>query len=133
MNKIENAEIKSSVAGGLRHGLPYFFLGGAIGTTLALLFAPKAGNELRGEIADLTRKGYDTTLEKAKELKEHSADAIHTVKEKVESVYDFASAKLAFVNKPVTGDVSAADTPPSLLEDSSAKQARTGRKSSNIL
>ena len=37
--------------------LTYFLLGGTVGALVALLFAPKAGRELRGDIADVTRKG----------------------------------------------------------------------------
>ena len=78
----------------LREGLTYFMIGGGIGAVIALLFARKSGSELRGEIADVTRKGYDATLEKASEFKARSADAIGTVKEKAAAVYDSASAKL---------------------------------------
>ncbi len=35
----------------------YFLVGAGIGAITALLFAPKAGSELRSEIADGTRKG----------------------------------------------------------------------------
>ena len=37
--------------------LTYLLIGGGIGAIIALLFAPKAGSELRGDIADVTRKG----------------------------------------------------------------------------
>ena len=43
--------------------LTYLLVGGGIGAVLALLFAPKSGHELRGDIADVTRKG----IEKGKE------------------------------------------------------------------
>ena len=36
-----------------------FLLGGAVGALAALLFAPKSGRELRGDIADATRQGVD--------------------------------------------------------------------------
>ncbi len=36
--------------------LSYLLIGGGIGALLALLFAPKSGHELRGDIADVTRK-----------------------------------------------------------------------------
>ena len=39
--------------------LTYLLIGGGIGAVLALLFAPKSGQELRGDIADATRKGID--------------------------------------------------------------------------
>ncbi|NJM52639.1 MAG: YtxH domain-containing protein [Blastocatellia bacterium] len=42
--------------------LTYLLIGGGIGAILALLFAPKSGQELREDIADATRK----SLEKAR-------------------------------------------------------------------
>lgn len=84
-------------------GLVFLGVGAAIGAVVALLFAPKSGNELRGEIADVTRKGYDATLEKANELKDQSAKVVQIVKDKAEAVYDLAADKFA------TGTDAAAD------------------------
>ena len=39
--------------------LTYLLIGGGIGAIIALLFAPKSGQELRGDLADATRKGID--------------------------------------------------------------------------
>lgn len=36
--------------------LTYLLIGGGIGAIIALLFAPKSGQELREDIADATRK-----------------------------------------------------------------------------
>ena len=82
--------------------LTFLLIGGSIGAVLALLFAPKSGSKLRGDIAEVSRKGYDATLEKAHDLQRRSSDAIHTVKDKAESVYDFASGKLASGKEAVT-------------------------------
>lgn len=43
--------------------LAYFVIGGTVGAVVALLLAPKSGRELRGDIADATRKGVDRTRE----------------------------------------------------------------------
>lgn len=48
--------------------LSYFIIGGTIGAMVALLFAPKSGRELRGDIADATRKGVDLTRETATQI-----------------------------------------------------------------
>ena len=40
-----------------------FVLGGVVGAMVALLLAPKSGRELRGDIADVTRKGVDRARE----------------------------------------------------------------------
>ncbi len=48
--------------------LTYFLVGAGIGAVLALLFAPKSGEELRNDIADATRKGIDRSREAAQQL-----------------------------------------------------------------
>ena len=40
-----------------------FVLGGLVGAVAALLLAPKSGRELRGDLADATRKGVDRARE----------------------------------------------------------------------
>jgi len=49
-----------------------FLLGGAVGALVALLFAPKSGRELRGDIADVARKGADSARERASEYYEQT-------------------------------------------------------------
>jgi len=117
----------------------YFIAGTGIGAAVALVFAPKSGSELRGDIADATRKGYDATLEKANDLKEQSADVIQTVKDKAEAAYNFASGKLASGSDAVS-DVSSTTGGVSdgigRLENDSGMQPdtrATGRKSSSIM
>lgn len=90
-----------------RNGLLYLGVGAAVGATLALLFAPKPGSELRGDIADATRRGYDATKEKAIDLKDQSAEAVKAVKEKAATVYDFAVDKMAAGTEAVNDVVSA--------------------------
>ncbi|MEP6787390.1 MAG: YtxH domain-containing protein [Acidobacteriota bacterium] len=125
---------------GFANGLTYLLIGGGIGAALALLFAPKSGSELRENIADVTRKGYDATLEKANDLKAQSADVIQAVKEKAGSVYDLASAKLAKAPE-IAADVVSATT--GAVSDGiermqneagiSSKQPVSVRKGSNIV
>ena len=57
-------------AGTLSTQLSCFLIGGAVGAVVALLFAPKSGRELRGDIADTARKGVDTARERAGEYYE---------------------------------------------------------------
>lgn len=131
---------KSSPGAKLRDGLMYFIAGTGVGAAVALLFAPKSGSELRGDIADVTRQGYDATLEKANDLKEQSADVIQTVKDKAEAVYNFASGKLTFGSDAVSDVVSSSTGGVSdgigRLENDSGMQPdtrATGRKSSSIM
>ena len=79
----------------------YLLAGCGIGATLALLFAPKSGRELRSDISDITRKGYDETLELAHELKDRSAELYGSIKTHADKVYDLASEKLRLAEKTV--------------------------------
>ena len=63
-----------------------FLLGGAVGAIAALLFAPKSGRELRGDIADATRQGVDQARLKANEYYEVS-------RERATELYSTASTK----------------------------------------
>ena len=137
-NNTENGFRNSAV--GLRDGLTYLLIGTGIGAALALLFAPKSGMELRGEIADVTRKGYDATLDKAKDFRTQSNDVIKTVREKADSVYDFAATKLAKAEEVVEDAASATKTAVTggidkiQNESGLAGNSRsTGRKSTSIM
>ena len=54
--------------------LTYLLVGGGIGAILALLFAPKSGQELREDIADATRKGIEKSKEAATQLQERAGE-----------------------------------------------------------
>ncbi|HEV2801231.1 MAG TPA: YtxH domain-containing protein [Pyrinomonadaceae bacterium] len=71
---------------GLSTQLTCFLLGGAVGALAALLFAPKSGRELRGDIADATRQGVDRARDKANEYYEVSRG-------RATELYSTASAK----------------------------------------
>lgn len=58
--------------------LVYFLIGAGIGAITALLFAPKAGSELRADIADATRKGLDTARDTGRELSERANEYYQT-------------------------------------------------------
>jgi gas vesicle protein len=95
--------------------LTYFLVGAGIGAVLALLFAPKSGEELRNDIADATRKGidkskeaaqqlgvkateyYDTTRAKAGEYYETAGEYVEATREKATELYDTATTKAAEV------------------------------------
>jgi gas vesicle protein len=62
--------------------LIYFLIGAGIGAVTALLFAPKAGAELRSELADATRKGLDLARDTGRDLSERASDYYHTGVEK---------------------------------------------------
>jgi gas vesicle protein len=75
--------------------LTFLLIGAGIGATLALLFAPKSGRELRGDIADYTKKGLDAANEGARAIGDRAAEVYGTTSGRVAEVYGSASGKVA--------------------------------------
>ena len=73
--------------------LTYLLIGGGIGALLALLFAPKSGHELRGDIADVTRKGIDRTRETATQLGTRAGEYYEATKDRASDLYSNAADK----------------------------------------
>lgn len=73
--------------------LTYLLVGGGIGAILALLFAPKSGEELRGDIADATRKGLEKSKEAAAQLQERAGEYYEVSRDKAAELYQTASDK----------------------------------------
>lgn len=98
--------------------LTYLLIGGGIGAVLALLFAPKSGQELRGDIADATRKGIEKSKETAAHLqerageyyevgRERASEYIHTAQEKAGEFAEKARSAAATTANPFTAAVEA--------------------------
>ena len=75
--------------------LTYLLVGGGIGAVLALLFAPKSGEELRGDIADATRKGIEKSKETASQLQEKAGEYYEVSRERATELYQTAAEKAA--------------------------------------
>jgi gas vesicle protein len=84
--------------------LTFFLVGAGIGAVLALLFAPKSGEELRNDIADATRKGIDKSREAAQQLgakaseyydtaRETAGEYYEATRERASELYDTATTK----------------------------------------
>ncbi len=58
--------------------LVYFLIGAGIGAITALLFAPKAGSELRSDIADATKKSLDYARDTGRDLGERATEYYQT-------------------------------------------------------
>ena len=58
--------------------LAYFAIGATVGAVVALLFAPKAGRELRQDVADATRKGVDRARETGSQLSARAGEYYET-------------------------------------------------------
>jgi gas vesicle protein len=73
--------------------LTYLLIGGGIGAVIALLFAPKSGQELRGDIADATRKGIDKSREAAQQLGDRAGEYYGATKDRASEFYSQASER----------------------------------------
>jgi gas vesicle protein len=73
--------------------LTYLLIGGGIGAILALLFAPKSGQELRGDIADVTRKGIDRTREAATQIGTRAGEYYEVTRDRAAELYTTAADK----------------------------------------
>lgn len=91
--------------------LSYLLIGGGIGAILALLFAPKAGDEFRKTIADAARSGMDKTGELAADLGETVHTAFDNATAKAGETYQYIKEKMtdaAFANdgeRPAASEV----------------------------
>lgn len=87
--------VKRTTDGGSENAtrLAYFLIGGSIGAIVALLFAPKAGHELRGDIADVTRKGIDRTRETATQIGSRAGEYYEVTRDRATDLYSAASLK----------------------------------------
>jgi gas vesicle protein len=82
-NHINEDKTMAEKQGSGGDSLVYFLIGAGVGAITALLFAPKAGNELRLEIADATRKGLDYARDTGHEIGERALDLTTRGKEAV--------------------------------------------------
>lgn len=73
--------------------LTYLLIGGGIGAVIALLFAPKSGQELRGDIADATRKGIEKGKETASQLQERAGEYYEVGRERASELYETGREK----------------------------------------
>ena len=81
-------------AGAMSSRLSYLLIGGGIGAAIALLFAPKAGSEFRGDIANVAQKGYDNSLDMAQKMMDQSRDLYGSLKDKADNMTGGAASRL---------------------------------------
>lgn len=110
--------------------LSYLLIGGGIGAILALLFAPKSGQELRGDIADVTRKGVEKGKETAALVGEKAGDYYEVTRDKAGELYSTAQEKAGQLAEKAKGAVSNASNPFSAALDA-GKEAYTEEKRRN--
>ncbi len=115
--------------------LTYLLIGGGIGAILALLFAPKSGEELRGDIADATRKGIDRSREAAQQLGDRAGEYYEATRERASELYTQAAGRVGEVAHSAreaasrqTGTVAAAiDAGKKAYQDEKRKTEMSGR------
>lgn len=103
--------------------LTYLLIGGGIGAVIALLFAPKSGQELRGDLADATRKGIDKSREAAQQIGERAGEYYETTRERAGELYTQAATKASEVYTQATDKVS---------EVAQAARATAARQTSTV-
>lgn len=115
--------------------LTYLLIGGGIGAILALLFAPKSGHELRGDIADATRKGIDRSREAAQQLGDRAGEYYEATRGRATELYSQAAEKVTEVAQTArdaaqrqTGTVAAAiDAGKKAYQEEKRKTEMSGR------
>ena len=115
--------------------LTYLLIGGGIGAILALLFAPKSGQELRGDIADATRKGIDRSREAAQQLGDRAGEYYEATRNRAGELYSQAAERVGEVAQSAreaaarqTGTVAAAiDAGKKAYQEEKRKTEMSGR------
>lgn len=86
--------------------LTYLLIGGGIGAIIALLFAPKSGEELRGDLAEATRKGIDKSREAAQQLGDRAGEYYESTRERAGEFYTQAASKASDIYSQASEKVS---------------------------
>lgn len=86
--------------------LTYLLIGGGIGAIIALLFAPKSGEELRGDLAEATRKGIDKSREAAQQLGDRAGEYYESTRERAGEYYTQAAGKASDIYSQASEKVS---------------------------
>lgn len=110
--------------------LTYLLVGGGIGAILALLFAPKSGEELRGDIADATRKGIEKSKETAAQLQDKAGEYYEVSREKANEFYQTATEKATELSEKAK-TVAATTANPFTAAIEAGKDAYTAEKRKN--
>lgn len=110
--------------------LTYLLIGGGIGAIVALLFAPKSGQELRGDIADATRKGLEKGREAAGQIGEKAGEYYEVGRERATEFYQTAADKASELTEKAK-DAAARTGNPFSAAIEAGKEAYTAEKRKN--
>lgn len=73
--------------------LSYLLIGGGIGATIALLFAPKSGSEMREDISYAANNGLQKTKETVGKLRENATNYYESARDNAANYYEVAKDK----------------------------------------
>jgi gas vesicle protein len=110
--------------------ITYLLIGGGIGAVIALLFAPKSGVELRGDIADATRKGIEKGKEAAAQLQDAAGEYYEVGREKASEFYQTGREKATELTEKAKA-AAARTTNPFNAAIEAGKEAYTAEKRRN--
>src|SRR5688500_18282899 len=110
--------------------LTYLLIGGGIGAVIALLFAPRSGQELREDIADATRKGIEKGRETASQLQERAGEYYEVGRERASELYQTAQEKAGELTEKAKG-AAARTTNPFSAAVEAGKEAYASEKRRN--
>ncbi|KAF0250389.1 MAG: hypothetical protein FD167_210 [bacterium] len=77
--------------------LSYFLVGAGVGAIVALLFAPKAGKELREDISGATKRSIDYANDRAKAVSHKASNVYSTSREKANELYGLSREKTSHI------------------------------------
>jgi gas vesicle protein len=128
-------DYRSSGSDSVSTRLTYLLIGGGIGAILALLFAPKSGEELRGDIKDATKKGIDRSREAAQQLGDRAGEYYEATRGRAAELYTQAAERVGEVAQGAreaasrqTGTVAAAiDAGKKAYQEEKRKTEMSGR------
>ncbi len=101
--------------------LTYLLIGGGIGAVLALLFAPKSGQELREDIAVATKKGIEKGKETAHQIQEAAEDYYEVTRERASGIYTTAQEKASEIGEKAKSAAAQSANPISAAIDAGKK------------
>lgn len=110
----QDYEREDSDSAGFATGL---FIGAAIGAVVALLYAPKSGEETRQNLKDLADEQKDNLKNQWDRTKEKASEVVNTAKEKVDLAAQRVSSSVdEYADKAVNKVIQVADEAKSTVE-----------------